>query len=196
MRRVIRRFAVVISIACAAAAFAAVVVENGGDWPESWPKELDSCRESATTFGFMWETVYQIPFEKREAFERAWPHFLKLREKGTRLILEKSPSECAASSMQAGVRVLFPDTNARIKLNDGKEFVVGPPWPDSIKSPAGELPEYVTVKDGQWVAQGDDPLGRGRFRVRLDIVLVVDGQIVDLNRIQLPADTLIVDRRF
>ena len=30
----------------------------------------------------------------------------------------------------------------------------------------------------------------------VDIVLVVDGSVVDLNRIQLPADTPIIDRRF
>lgn len=196
MRKAIRRLAVVISIACATASFARVEVHKGGLWPESWPKELDSCRESATTFDSMRDTVHQIPFETREAFESAWPHFLKLREKGTRLILQKSPSQFVLSSMPAGVRVLCPATNVRITLKDGTELAVAPPWPDSIKSTAGELPAYVDIKDGQWVAHGEKSDSQLQHRVRLDIVLVVDGQIVDLNRIQLPADTLIVDRRF
>ena len=33
-------------------------------------------------------------------------------------------------------------------------------------------------------------------RARIDIELVVDGNIVDLNRIPLPADTPIIDKRF
>ena len=35
-----------------------------------------------------------------------------------------------------------------------------------------------------------------RHRARIDIVLVVDGNIVDLNRMPLPANTPIVDRWF
>lgn len=33
-------------------------------------------------------------------------------------------------------------------------------------------------------------------RVRIDIVLITDGKVVDLNRIPLPANTIIVDNRF
>jgi len=33
------------------------------------------------------------------------------------------------------------------------------------------------------------------YRARVDLTLVVDGQVIDLNRIRLPADTLVIDRR-
>ena len=33
-------------------------------------------------------------------------------------------------------------------------------------------------------------------RARIDIELIVDGKIVDLNRIPLPIDTQIIDKRF
>ena len=35
-----------------------------------------------------------------------------------------------------------------------------------------------------------------RRRARIDIELIVDGDIVDLNRIPLPTDTPIIDKRF
>lgn len=58
----------------------------------------------------------------------------------------------------------------------------------------GELPEYVTSEeeDGRlkWVPAD------GGHRARVDIILITDGKIVDLNRIQLPPDTPIIDNRF
>jgi hypothetical protein len=37
---------------------------------------------------------------------------------------------------------------------------------------------------------------RVRYRVRTETVLVIDGDVIDLNRIQLPPDTPIIDRRW
>ena len=81
-------------------------------------------------------------------------------------------------------------------------LVVGPPWPQDLRTENGGLPEYVVTKevDGRltWAAPGladKFPLV-GRYRARVDIELVVDGKIIDLNRIQLPPDTPIVDKRF
>ena len=72
----------------------------------------------------------------------------------------------------------------------------GPPWPAELLSPSGALPEYVDhdVIDGkaQWVPSTD---GTG-FRARVEIELVVDGKIIDLNRIQFSPDTPIIDQRF
>ncbi len=41
-----------------------------------------------------------------------------------------------------------------------------------------------------------DQVTDGRWERTIDIELIVDGEIVDLNRIPLPADTPIIDERF
>ena len=70
------------------------------------------------------------------------------------------------------------------------------PWPASIKSPSGELPEYVVASKETWVPFSDKSQKGFINRARVDIVLVVDGNIVDLNRIPLPLSTPIIDKRF
>ena len=64
-----------------------------GDWPGSWPKELEPLRkQSRTLVGPMVEyRHYAIPFTKREEFEAAWPHLLKVKTKG-------HPSSCVRGS--------------------------------------------------------------------------------------------------
>ena len=63
-----------------------------------------------------------------------------------------------------------------------------------LYSAEGELPEYVDLQEVEgslrWV-----PSTRGN-RVRVDIILIVDGKAVDLNRIPLPSNTRIIDTRF
>lgn len=85
---------------------------------------------------------------------------------------------------------------------DLKLLRIGPPWPDHIKSESGALPEYVVYENGKlalWDPDGGRSLPKEPARLmrcRVDIELIVDGQIVDLNRIALPADTPIIDKRF
>jgi hypothetical protein len=82
----------------------------------------------------------------------------------------------------------------RKQKEQGQILRPGPPWPKEIISDSGELPEYVRAEelDGKrrWV-----PAKNG-FRARIEIELVTDGNIIDLNRIPLPPDTLILDKRF
>ena len=214
----------IVSMACvlllAGLGFAMVGVSNKGTWPDSWPKELEGYREQATTHSVghgISEDVYEIPFAKRSEFEKAWPHILKLKSNGTRLILQKSPSRYAVSGseMGPGVRVLAspkivtgaanpdgeaegddPKTGVELQqlVKQGKMLETGPPWPKYIMTDDKELPEYVQAKhvDGK---QKWEVVDAG-IRARLDIVLVVDGNIVDLNRIQLPPNTQIIDNRF
>jgi hypothetical protein len=53
----------------------------------------------------------------------------------------------------------------------------------------------ASYQDSKWV--DDETEFRGiMYRARTDIVLIIDGNIVDLNRIPMPADTPIIDRRF
>ncbi len=187
--------------------YAAIMSGDGGTWPDDWPSELEPLRDQAVTNEVMHgiqETVYEIPFGKREEFENAWPHILKVKSKGAPLILEKTPSSygVSGSTMETGVRLLCPPTGAEYgkpgckDLPEDKGLIAGPPWPQSLMSPTGELPEYVATGLEEWLPFDESQRETWRIRARIDIVLVTDGKIVDLNRIRLPEDTPIIDRRF
>ncbi len=71
------------------------------------------------------------------------------------------------------------------------------------KNSKEELPEYVALGGEygsyEWVPAHTDFFDRGGidlYRARVDIILIVDGKVVDLNRLQMPADTPIIDNRF
>jgi hypothetical protein len=180
--------------------FAMVEISDTGTWPASWPKELEPYRKQARTVTVahgIQETVYEIPFDNREDFEKAWPYILTLKGSGSRLILEKSPStySISGSTSTTGVRILCPSGGVSV-TPDGTRLIAGPPWPENIKLKSGELPEYVVHENGKWVP-ADRSHGKGCMnRARVDLVLITDGKIVDLNRIPLPPDTLIIDNRF
>ena len=137
---------VAIATCAVGPAYALYAVRLTGDWPKSWPKELEPLRQQARTL--VGPTVlnrhYAIPFTKRDEFESAWPHLLKVNSKGAALRLVRGPNFFLGGHI-AGVVVHSP--------------------------PLGQ----------------EDPTS---------IELVVDGDIVDLNRISLPADTPISDERF
>jgi len=92
-----------------------------------------------------------------------------------------------------------PDTTEKL-LAEGKILRADSPWPDSIRDAEGHLPEFVNAQevDGRlkWVPAtlGEENVGF-LSRARIDVELVVDGTIVDLNRILLPIDTPILDKR-
>ena len=181
--------------------FALVMTVSEGTWPASWPKELEAFRAQARTVDVahgIQETVYEIPFENREAFEAAWPHILSLKSAGAPLILAKSPSAYGVSgtTAHAGVRILCPVGGELPGLSiawPDADF----PWTIPITPARETLSEYVTMENGVPVpaTPGD---GRTAFyyRARVDIELIVDGDVVDLNRVALPNDTPIIDRRF
>lgn len=133
-------------------------VEDRGSWPESWPKELEALRkESRTLEGPVLPLLhYAIPFAKREAFEAAWPHLLKVKSPGAPIVLRRGPSFSLGKA--AGVCVHTP--------------------------PQGEAP----LVDGS--------KAKGNWERTIYLELIVDGEIVDLNRIRLPPDTPIIDERF
>jgi hypothetical protein len=171
-----------------------------GTWPTSWPKELEPYREQASSFGVahgIQEEVYEIPFDNREEFEKAWPHILKVKDKGAPLILDRSPStyDVSGFTMTTGVRILASPC-AVAAPPGGTKLNTGPPWPDYLTESSGVLPEYVVAQDGKWVPFPEADRKGFRYRARVDIMLVCDGKVVDLNRIPLPADTPIIDRRF
>lgn len=192
---------VLLTSACASLAL--VMVQSKGTWPESWPKELEPLRKRAVTYDVAsgtQENVYEIPFDDRAEFERLWPVFLQLKDKGGKLtLLSVAPDHQGHSVFHTAgptVRVLAP-SGSSVKFREAEERVVmAPPWPDDIYDEEGRLPEYVAW-DGEQLVGVTSSKGVRSFvyRARVDLTLVVDGRVIDLNRIPLPPDTIIVDRR-
>jgi hypothetical protein len=139
-----------IALGAVGAAYALYDVSMKGEWPASWPKELEPLRAQARTLVGPEEEYqnYAITFTKREEIEAAWPHILKVKAKGAPVRLVRGPNFFLGDA-KAGVVIHCPPADAA-----------------------------------------------GRVADALSIELVVDGEIVDLNRLPLPADTPIVDERF
>ncbi len=156
MKRTIALLAAIVLLAVGSA-HALYSVNDTGDWPKSWPKELEPLRKQSRTLDGPMESQlhYAIRFTKREEFEAAWPHILKVKGKGAPIRLVQGPNFFLGKEAKAGV-------------------VIHEPTPQQQK------------KDGKEKDAND----------ALSIELVVDGQIVDLNRIPLPADAQIIDERF
>ena len=129
-------------------AYALYLVSDRGDWPKSWPAELEPLRKQARTLEgpLAPDRHYAIRFTKRDEFESAWPHILDVKSKVAPLRLVRGPNYFLGENREAGVVIHCP---AR-----------------------GQAEETATLE------------------------LVVDGEIVDLHRIPLPADTPIIDERF
>jgi hypothetical protein len=164
MKRTNARLATIALVAICSVAYAEYGVIDKGIWPESWPKELDPVRKQAHTYEgpHVLYRHYLIPFTKREEFEAAWPHFLKVKSKGAPIILVRGPRTDFWAIKPAGVLIHSP--------------------PEGSTNPEEPIP-----------GQGD---ARSTWLNGTYIELVVDGDVVDLNRIPLPADTPIVDERF
>lgn len=156
---------------CGGVCLAMMTSREYGTWPDTWPKELEPYRDQAKTLYFATgsnnSTVYEIPFGNRDDFESVWPHILGLKSKGAPLILVSSPFAYGYGTMKLGVRILS--------------------WPER---------GLYTLKDvatGTWVA---DRQRASYVPAHKDIMLVCDGKVIDLNRIPLPPDTPIIDRRW
>ena len=142
-------------------------VADTGMWPKSWPKELEPLRNRSRTLvgPEVAQSHYEIPFTNREEFESAWPHLLKVKSKGSPIILVRGPKTDFFQVKPAGVLIHSP-----------------PAGTDKRANPESPIP-------GQ-----NNP--RTTWMNTTFIELAVDGNIVDLNRIPLPADTPIIDERF
>lgn len=152
-----RTIALLAGIICCAvtSVHAEYGVTPQGTWPKSWPAELESLRKQASTFEGPTAPYqhYAIPFTKREEFEAAWPHILKVKSQGAGLRLVRAPNFFLGDRARAGVVVHCP------------------PSP-------GQTEKTANPNDQTYIE------------------LIVDGEIVDLNRIPLPPDTPITDERF
>ena len=85
-------------------------VVDKGTWPKSWPKELEPLRKQARTLEGPKILLlhYAIPFTKREPFEAAWPHLLKVKSQGAPIILRRGPSFWLGNESNAGVCIHTP----------------------------------------------------------------------------------------
>jgi hypothetical protein len=209
------RFVIVASVVLCAvfSVYALYEVTNKGAWPKNWPKELETLRKQSRSLVHTQYAIHEIPFTSRAEFEAAWPHILAVKSKEAPLILLSSPNSYRnmGEPIKAGVRIPSPLTGTMATPHvypPGSESVIplkiGPPWPDHIKSESGGLPKFVVYENGKWAPYtekwakeyGSTVKVVNIRRARTDIELVVDGDIVDLNRIPLPLDTPIIDKRF
>jgi hypothetical protein len=167
MKRTIALLAAITCLTVCSTVHAEYSVVDKGMWPESWPQELEPLRKQARTYEGprVLYRTYLIPFTKREEFEAAWPQLLKVKSKGVPIVLVRGPKTDFFEVKPAGVLIHTPPVGA----DQGTENEV--PIADAKKA------------HGNWRTNATY------------IMLVVDGEIVDLNRIYLPADTLIIDER-
>jgi len=156
-----------VFIACSTV-YAIYGVNDTGTWPKSWPGELEGLRRQARTLEgpMAANRHYAIRFANREEFEAAWPHILKTRSKGAPVFLVRGENFFLGEGRKAGVVVHCPPVGQA----------------DNPATPEGPIPGVQEL--------------RMRWMNTSYIDLVVDGEIVDLNRIPLPADTPIIDERF
>jgi hypothetical protein len=64
-----------------------------GEWPKSWPQELEGLRKQSRTISIasgIQEEIYEIGFSDRETFERLWPIFLALKSNGGTITLYRT----------------------------------------------------------------------------------------------------------
>jgi hypothetical protein len=128
---------------------------------------LEPVRQQARTFEgpLAPDWHYAIRFTKRDEFESAWPHILKVQSKGARLVLVRGPNFFLGEHVKAGVVIHTPPLG---QTDNTAACEAPPPWANV----------------------------RTRGINTTYIELIVDGEIVDLNRIPLPSDGSIVDERF
>src|SRR5262245_8276146 len=72
---------------------------------------------------------HEIPFTKREDFESAWPHLLKVKSKGAPLILVRGPYTFLSAHMKAGVVIHAPPRQIDRRANP-EAPIPGSGWED------------------------------------------------------------------
>ena len=171
-------------------AFSAIIIHKGGLWPQTWPRELEPLRKDAVTIDVATgrpEVIYEIRFKDRSTFERAWPLLCQLRSEGAPLRLYRVGSplrkgwDQVLSNNLPTVRIRTPVTEPVREPESNKS--VGAAAPSPALSAIAQLPEY----------REEGPL---KERLRTEIELVVDGTVIDLNRIPFPVNSPIIDNRW
>src|SRR5690242_3891980 len=102
---VLAALAAALTFGAVGSVYAMYDVANEGQWPKTWPKELEPLRKQARTLeGPMTaHRHYAIPFTKREQIESAWPHILQVKSKGAPVLLVRGPNFFLGGHVKAGV---------------------------------------------------------------------------------------------
>jgi hypothetical protein len=149
------------------AAYALYSVNPHGDWPKSWPTELEPLRKQATTLvGPMIDARhYAIRFTSREQFEAAWPYLLKVKTKAAPIFLIRGENFFLGEKQKAGVIVHCP-------------------------------PEFYS-KDSRFPEKPIEGIQnlRERWMNTCYLEVVDDGDTVDFARVKVPKGTTVVDER-
>jgi hypothetical protein len=156
-----------VAVLCAAATVSAEYsVWDKGTWPASWPKELEPLRKQARTF--------EGPIDQ------------------LRYLIPFTKRE--------DFEAVWPHL-LTVKTKGAPIILVRGPKLDFFEiKPAGVLiqspPARIDKEDNPEIPLSGVADVRMKWRNATFFELVVDGKIVDLNRLPLPADTPIVDERF
>ena len=206
MKTIAASVGVFVALGAATSLQAIYDVSDKGLWPTNWPKELESLRKQSRTLVHSQHSIYEIPFTNRMQFEAAWPDLLAVKTPEAPIILLKGPNQ-RLGTIRAGVRILAPRTGSLLSpegahyppgVTNTALLRIGPPWPEDLMAKSGALPEFVVYDHGRWAAYSPTNRPTNPFsvmRARIDIELIVDGDVVDLNRLPLPADAPIRDQR-
>jgi hypothetical protein len=138
-----------------------------GMWPGSWPKELEPLRKQART--------YEGPIDTDRRYLISFTNRDEFESAWPHIL--KVKSQGAPIILMRGPKTDF------FEVKPAGVLIKAPPTRgDKPANPETPLPGEMDA--------------RTKWRNTTYIELVVDGQIVDLNRIPLPPDTQIVDERF
>jgi hypothetical protein len=167
MKRPTACLAAIVICAICSSVYAVYAFTNEGMWPKNWPKELEPLRKQSRT----------LMGPETPGFTYEIP--MTRRDE-----FEAAwPHALAVKSKGAPViLVRSPYTFLNANIKGGVVVHCPPGAPDHLANPEAPIP-------GQ-----QNP--RVTWMNTSYIELVVDGDIVDLNRIPLPADTPIIDERF
>jgi hypothetical protein len=184
-----------------------MIVESGGRWPKTWPSELEPFRARANTgqlYAGSTATVYEIEFKSAQEFNRVWPALLKVKSKKAPIVFvaaTQGTTSAGGEPMQPQVHIVCPTQGTYKRKADGSYSHKGP-WTKDIKADAnGVLPQFVEFfeQEGKWKIVEDpeklDPMHRPLEQARVEMVLYVDGEVINPDRISLPADTPVKNLR-
>ncbi len=156
----------ILASCLAAPAFALYSVSDRGEWPEKWPKEMEPLRRQSRTF------VGPILNHHHYAI----PFTKRTEFESVWVPLGKVKTQ-----------------GAPIFLVSGRNFFLGEAKAGVVVHAAPLGPHGKPIK---LEAPIESTCARERWMYTTYIDVFVDGEIIDLNRIPLPADTPIVDERF
>ncbi|MCX5768856.1 MAG: hypothetical protein NTZ09_01075 [Candidatus Hydrogenedentes bacterium] len=99
------------------------------------------------------------------------------------------------------VHIVCPTQGTYKRKADGSYLHKGP-WTKDIKRAAkGELPQFVAFseQEGKWkIVEDPEKLGSLQWpleQARIELVLYVDGEVINPDRISMPPDTPVKDLR-